>query len=71
MKLLKQQNTTFQTKNKELEAIMNKTITPDTKLYNKRRSDIIYKLNNNPASVPRQSTIDKYQLIFDKTTKYS
>jgi len=66
---LKQQNTNLEIKNKELEAIINKSIQPDQKLYNKRRSDIIYKLNNNPASVPRQGTIDKYQLIFDKTTK--
>ena len=66
---LKQENIQHQIKIKELEATINKNITPDDKLYNKRRKDVIHKLNNNPVSVPRQSTINKYQLIFDKTTK--
>ena len=69
---LKQQNMSLQIKNKELEAVIVKNITPDDKLYNKRRRDIIHKLTNNPASVPRQSTIDKYKLLFNETTqKYS
>ena len=66
---LKQENIQHQIKIKELEATINKTITPDDKLYSERRKDVIRKLSNNPVSVPRQSTVNKYQIIFDKITK--
>ncbi len=44
-----------------------KSYQPDKKLYNKRRNDVLYTLNNgNKNSKPREETLKKYDIKFDK-----
>ena len=37
----------------------------DSKLFNKRRSDALYNLNVKKR-IPRESTLEKYKIVFDK-----
>lgn len=40
----------------------------DDKLFNKRRSDALYSLNNRGVA-PRKSTLEKYRIVFDPESK--
>ena len=58
--------------NNELKIMLNdceeklRLLEPDKKLYNKRRSDIIYHINQKKV-VPRATTLKKYNITFDET----
>ena len=52
----------------ELNAIEDRKI--NLKVYTKKRYDIIYRLNNNDKIVPKQTTIEKYQLMKNTAGKW-
>ena len=63
---LKEDNIKLQIENNELKQKLNE-LQPDDKLYNKRRHDIIYRLNQNKNV--KEDTKDKYNVKYDEETK--
>jgi hypothetical protein len=64
---LKEENNKLLIKIAELEDKLKK-LQPDDQLYNRRRRDIIYKLNSGKTKA-KQDTLSKYEIKYDETTK--
>jgi hypothetical protein len=67
LEILKEKINKLEIENNELKQKLSE-LQPDQKIYNRRRNDMIYRLNLNKHNV-KQDTIDKYNIQYNEKTK--